>query len=160
MSKPVDSEYEIITKLKRKQKTGLPRRLSDKELACWCRRHGSTLVWEDSSCCGGTKPMHHNNWACALEPRNCKYWAHSPHLLKPVCPVAQAPQQKKIPQWEAMYCSHRGAPTEKSSSSNEDPASPKTDEYFFQKKETIIKYFIKIYSYLAQFLFKQEHGKW
>ena len=26
------------------------------------------LVWEDPTCCGATKPVHHNYWACALEP--------------------------------------------------------------------------------------------
>ena len=26
--------------------------------------------------------MWHNSWACALEPRNCNYWAHMLQLLK------------------------------------------------------------------------------
>ena len=35
-----------------------------------------SLVSEDAACHGVTKPVHHNYWACALEPgsRNC--WAH------------------------------------------------------------------------------------
>ena len=41
------------------------------------------LVWEDSTCCGPTKPVHHNYWACALEPASHSYWAHVPQLLKP-----------------------------------------------------------------------------
>ena len=35
------------------------------------------LVREDSTCRGATKPVHHNYWACALEPLSHKYW--SPH---------------------------------------------------------------------------------
>ena len=27
-----------------------------------------SLVSEDPTCCGATKPVHHNYWACALEP--------------------------------------------------------------------------------------------
>ena len=42
------------------------------------------LVQEDPTCCGATKPVHHNYWAWALGPTNCKYWARVPQLLKPV----------------------------------------------------------------------------
>ena len=34
-----------------------------------------SLVGEDSTCQGTTKPMHHDDWACALEPRSRNYWA-------------------------------------------------------------------------------------
>ena len=61
MSKSVDSEYEIITKLKRKQKQGFPGGSVIKNLPADAGDTVSTLVWEDSTCCGGTKPMHHNN---------------------------------------------------------------------------------------------------
>ena len=30
-----------------------------------------SVVQEDTTCCGATKPVCHNYWACALEPRNC-----------------------------------------------------------------------------------------
>ena len=43
------------------------------------------LVWEDPTCHGATKPVRHNNWACALEPASHNYWAHVPQLLKPMC---------------------------------------------------------------------------
>ena len=43
------------------------------------------LVWEDPTCRGATKPMHHNYWAWALEPASHNYWAHVPQLLKPMC---------------------------------------------------------------------------
>ena len=42
------------------------------------------VVWEDPTCCGATKPVHHNYWACALEPTSHNYSAHVPQLLKPV----------------------------------------------------------------------------
>ena len=38
------------------------------------------LVWEDLTCCGATKPVHHNYWACV------------PQVPKPACPRARAPQ--------------------------------------------------------------------
>ena len=43
------------------------------------------LVREDPTCCGATKPVRHNYWACSLEPTSHNYWAHVPQLLKPVC---------------------------------------------------------------------------
>ena len=45
-----------------------------------------SLIQEDATCHGATKPVRHNYWACALEPS---------------CPRARAPQQEKPPQWEA-----------------------------------------------------------
>ena len=39
------------------------------------------LVREDPTCCGATKPMHPNYWACALEPASHNYW--SPHASSP-----------------------------------------------------------------------------
>ena len=48
-----------------------------------------SLVWEDPTCRGATKPVCHN------------YWAHMPQLLKPAGPKACAPQQEKPPQQEA-----------------------------------------------------------
>ena len=41
------------------------------------------LVWEDPTCCGATRPVRHNYWACPLEPASHNYWAHVPQLLKP-----------------------------------------------------------------------------
>ena len=41
-------------------------------------------VREDPTCCGATKPVRHNYWACALEPASHNYWAHVPQQLKPV----------------------------------------------------------------------------
>ena len=60
-------------------------------VAQWLRIHLPTqgtpvqsLVREDPTGHGATKPMRHNYWACALEPTHHNYWAHVPQLLKPV----------------------------------------------------------------------------
>ena len=87
-----------------------------------------SLVWEDPTCCGATKPVHHNYWACALEPGNCSYWAQVPQLLKPACPRACTLQQKKPPHWEA--CTTQ---LEKSLHNNQDPAQPKINEIIKNK---------------------------
>ena len=48
---------------------GLPLWLSGKESACQGKRPWiQSLIWEDPTCCGASKPMNHNCWACALEP--------------------------------------------------------------------------------------------
>ena len=61
-------------------------------VAQWLRIHlpiQGTWVWslvqEDPTCCGATKPVCHNYWACALEPTSHNYWARMPQLLKPAC---------------------------------------------------------------------------
>ena len=61
-------------------------------VAQWLRIHlpmqGTRVraqIHEDPTCCGATKPVCHNYWACALEPANHNYWACKPQLLKPVC---------------------------------------------------------------------------
>ena len=52
-----------------------------------------SLIQEDPTCCGATKPMHNNYWACDLEPRWCNY--SSPHTLEPgLC-------NGKSQQWES-----------------------------------------------------------
>ena len=62
----------------------------------------SALVREDRTCCGATKPVHHNYWACTLEPSRHNYWARVPR--------AHALQQEKPPQWEARAPQQRVAP--------------------------------------------------
>ena len=42
-----------------------------------------SLVREDPTCHGATKPVHHNYWACTLEPMCHNYWARVSQLLKP-----------------------------------------------------------------------------
>ena len=43
-----------------------------------------TLVQEDPTCRGATKPVCRSYRACALEPASHNYWAHLLQLLKPV----------------------------------------------------------------------------
>ena len=69
-----------------------------------------SLVWEDCTCYGATKSVHHNYWTCALEPGSCNSWAHVLQLSKPrhlqpeLC-------KEKLPQWEAHTLQWRVAPT-------------------------------------------------
>ena len=99
-------------------------------MAQWERVHlamretqAPSLIWEDRTCHGATKPTHHNYWACALGPRSCNYWAHVSQLLKAAHPGAHALQREKPPHWEACAWKLESSPwspqLEKSSDSNE-----------------------------------------
>ena len=75
------------------------------------------LVWEDPTCRAATKLMHHNYWACALEPVSHNYWARTPQLLslraattEAHAPRARAPQQEEPLQGEARAPQRRVAP--------------------------------------------------
>ena len=64
-----------------------------------------SLVREDPTCRGATKPVRHNYWACEpqlLSPRAATTEARAPR--------AHAPQQEKPPQWEARAPQWRVAP--------------------------------------------------
>ena len=74
------------------------------------------LVQEDTTCCGATKPVRHNYWACAPQPMSHNYWARMPQLLslhaattEAHTPRACAPQQEKPLQWEARAPQRRVA---------------------------------------------------
>ena len=82
----------------------------------WLRIHlpmQGTRVWaliqEDPTCCGATKPVCHNYWACALEPMSHNYWAHMPQLLKPTC-LEPMLHKKRSQQWETRAPQRRVAP--------------------------------------------------
>ena len=87
------------------------------------------LVWEDPTCRRAAKPMHHNYWACALEPGGHNYWAHMLQLLKPTCPRAHALQKGRLPHWEACALQVEHSPQspqlQDSPRSSEDPVQPK-----------------------------------
>ena len=93
------------------------------------RSRQGTRVWsllrEDSTCCGATKPMHHNYWGCK--------------------PKAHAPQQEKPPQWEPRAPQGRGDPAHqdqrKSVQNNEGPGQPKINRKSIKKRD-------KTYGYL------------
>jgi len=83
-----------------------------------------SLVWEDPSCRRAKKHVHHNCWACTLEPGNHNHWVHLSQLPKPAHSTACAPQQEKPPQWEAhtmqLENSSQSPQIEKSLCSDED----------------------------------------
>ena len=90
---------------------------------------GSTLVQEDPTGHGATKPVRHNYWACALEPASHNYWARVPQLLKPkhLEPVLQNKRShgnEKPAHWNKEK-PPLTATTEKPVRSNEDPTQPK-----------------------------------
>ena len=91
------------------------------------------LIWEDPTCCGATKPVHHNHWACAIQPASHNYWACAPQLLKSMClELVLCTQQEKPLQWEARAPQWRVAPAHRSwrepVCSNEDPMQPKINK--------------------------------
>ena len=90
-----------------------------------------SLIQEDSTCCGTTKPGPQNHQACALEPESHNHW----------CPpgLESALRQEKSSQWEA-----HAPQLEKSLWSNKDPAQPKINKislkkwvYIFFKKQYV-----------------------
>ena len=93
-----------------------------------------SLVQEDPTCRGATKPVHHNYWACALEPACRNYWALMLQLLKPT--HLEPVFHKRSHQWEAGTLQRRVAPTcrnyRKPACSNEDPKQPKKKKKKYQ----------------------------
>ena len=89
----------------------------------------SSLIREDPTCCGATQPVHHNYWACALEPRKCSYWAHLLQLSKPRCPRALLHGERSHRSEKCWQCNQRVALT----CSNKDPAQPKLSERMDEK---------------------------
>ena len=75
-----------------------------------CMRQGGVpaLIQEDPTCCGATKPVLHNYWACALESMLCNKRSH--YSEKPTHHNQSSP---RLPQLE------------KSPHGNKDPAQPK-----------------------------------
>ena len=78
-----------------------------------------SLIWEDPTHCGATKPMYHNYWACVLEAGSRNYW--SPHALEPAFQQENTAVRNPGPQPESGPCSPQLA---QSPHSNEDPAQP------------------------------------
>ena len=56
-------------------KFGLPWLPSGKEFCLTVKgTQVQPLIQDDSTCHGATKPVHHNHWACALEPMGHSSW--------------------------------------------------------------------------------------
>ena len=54
-----------------------------------------SLVWEESICCGATKPMSQNYWAQALDPWAATAEPTHRKILVPACLRGIAPQKDK-----------------------------------------------------------------
>ena len=95
---------------------GLPWWLSGKESACHGRRHGFiSLIWEDPTHRGGTKPMDHNDWVRAPEPgsRNC--WSpRAPEREPALCNKRSHRSQKSVrrEEEEHLLATTRGRPVQ------------------------------------------------
>ena len=103
--------------------------------------HVQALVREDPTCHGGTKPVHHNYWACALEPAGHNYWAcalepagHNywacvPQLLRPVHLQPMLCNGRSHGNEKPMHYNEEWPPLaatkEKPARTNEDPMQPK-----------------------------------
>ena len=83
-----------------------------------------SLVQEDSTCLGATKPVYHNYWACALEPGSHNYCAQVPY--SPYTATREDIMMRSLS--TAMKNSPYSPQPEKSPSSNWDPAQPKINK--------------------------------
>ena len=103
------------------------------------------LVQEDPTCCGATKPVCHNYWACALETTHHNYWARVLQLLKPTR-LEPVLRNEKPPQWEVCAPQGRVAParhnSRKLAHSNEDPTQPKIKKQNKTKMMLLISWWI------------------
>ena len=87
-----------------------------------------SLVQEEPTYHGATKPVHRNCSACALKPGHRNYWNHVSQLLKSTCPRTCALQREELPQWEAhalqLDSNSHSRKLEKSPRNSEDPGQP------------------------------------
>ena len=76
---------------------------SGREPSCQRRGHGlDPWVRRVPHAPGQLSPRATATWACVLEPRSHRCWAHGLQRLKPKHPRACALQQEKPPPWEAL----------------------------------------------------------
>ena len=80
------------------------------------------LVREDPTYRGATKSVHHNYWACALEPASHNYWTRVPQLLKPEHPEPKlhkrSHQNEKPPLAPTRESLHAATKTQRSQKIN------------------------------------------
>ena len=104
---------------------GIPCWLSGKESTCQGRRQVLSLIWDDPTCHGPTKPLHHTCWAWALEP-----WAE---ITKPTWHNSWSPSPlQAVVHNKTIHCNEKPVhctpclpQLEKSPCSNKDPVQPK-----------------------------------
>ena len=83
-----------------------------------------SLVQENSTCLGATKPVYHNYWACALEPGSHNYCARVPY--NPYSATREDITMRSLS--TAMKNSPYSPQLEKSPCSNWDQAQPKINK--------------------------------
>ena len=120
-----------------------------------------SLVWEDSTCPGATKPVHPNYWASALPPTCYNYWASVLQLLKPMSSRACAPKPEKPLQWEAHALLLESSPQLRKATFTARPttAPPKIKifKFIFLKKDTMQIPIWRFGGGVPQFLPGQNH---
>ena len=82
-------------------------------------------VRDDPTYFTATKPVCHNYWDCALEPRNPNRWG--PPAPQPVLCKQEAALQEESPA-TAVESSPCSSQLEESPGSNQDPAQPQTNK--------------------------------
>ena len=84
-----------------------------------------SLVWEDPTCRGATKLVHHNDWTCTLEPTSHSYW--SPCTKIP-CSATREATAMRSPHTTTKSSPHLPQ-LEKAHGSNEHPTQPKINKF-------------------------------
>ena len=79
-----------------------------------------TLVREDPTCCGATKPVRHNYWACVWEPASHNYW--SPRAYSPCSATREATAMRSL--HTTMKSSPRSPQLEKANAQQRSQKTP------------------------------------
>ena len=96
----------------------------------WVRIQVRSLVQENSTCLGATKPVQHDYCARAPETMSWSCWAHMPQLLKPSKSRACGLQEEP-PQWEACTLQRESrpcSPQPEKAQACKDPVHPKINQ--------------------------------
>ena len=88
------------------------------------------MIWEDPTCHGATKPVHHNYRGCVLEPGSHSYRAHVIQLLQPVHHRDRALQREAIAR-RSLHTTAREQPS-LATTREKPPAQPKINKHFFK----------------------------
>ena len=105
-----------------------------------------SLVWEDSTCWGAPKFMHHDDWAHMLQ-------LLKPSHLEPVQQQKPLRWEASAPQWRVALACHNWR---KLGCSNEDPLQPKIKTAKKKKKKgspVMSKLTQKFFFHIQQFIF-------
>ena len=86
-----------------------------------------SLIQEDPTHCGATKPMQRSCWACALEPGSRSCWAHALRCWS-LCALGPVRCNRSCHNEKPVHCNQEQPPctaTRESLHRNKDPAQPK-----------------------------------